>query len=78
MDLQWEAALDALEERVRAQEEAIAHFGRITAAGELPTVHTPLPSYLALRALALLERSRDVEAEVADHLHRLRAVRHAG
>jgi hypothetical protein len=76
MDTLWEAALDALEERVRAQEEAIAHFGQIPTA-DLPNVHTPLPSYLALRALALLERSRDVEAEVADHLHRLRAVRQA-
>jgi hypothetical protein len=73
---QWEAALDALEERVRAQEEAIAHFGRIPSA-EVPKVDTPLPSYLALRALALLERSRDVESQVADHLYRLRAVRHS-
>jgi hypothetical protein len=76
MDPQWEAALDALEERVRAQEEAVAHFGAIPG-GELPTMHAPLPSYLALRALALLERSRDVESQVADHLHRLRALRHS-
>lgn len=72
---QWEAALDALEERVRAQEEAIAHFRRIPM-GELPTIETPLPSHLALRAMALLERSRTMETQVADHLHRLRAVRH--
>ncbi|HVV35252.1 MAG TPA: hypothetical protein VHC63_01530 [Acidimicrobiales bacterium] len=76
MNPEWEAALDSIEERVRAQEEAIAHFGRIAAIGEMPTVETPLPSYLALRAMALLERSRAVETQVADHLHRLRALRH--
>ena len=74
MDPAWEGALDALEERVRAQEEAVAHFGRIPAT-ELPKVETPLPSYLALRAMALLERSRDVESQVADHLRRLRVAR---
>jgi hypothetical protein len=74
MNAEWEMALDALEERVRAQEEAIAHFGRIPD-GELPKVTTPLPSYLALRALALLDRSRTIESQVADHLLRLRAAR---
>jgi hypothetical protein len=77
MDPQWEAALDALEERVREQEEAVAHFGRISDGAELPRVTTPLPSYLALRALALLDRSRAVETKVADQLHRLRAARHS-
>ncbi|HVT77415.1 MAG TPA: hypothetical protein VHD87_10320 [Acidimicrobiales bacterium] len=77
MNPEWESALDAIEERVRAQEEALAHFGRISAVAGMPKVETPLPSYLALRAMALLERSRAVETQVADHLHRLRGLRHS-
>jgi hypothetical protein len=73
--MNWEAALDIVEERVRAQEQAIAHFSVIPN-GELPAVDGPLPQHLALRAMALLARSRDVEAQIGEHLHRLRSVRH--
>ena len=70
----WEQALDVVEERVRAQEQAIAHFSVIPN-GDLPHVDGPLPQHLALRAMAVLARSRDVEAQIEEHLHRLRAVR---
>ena len=75
VDVAWERCLDTLEERVRAQEEAMSHFGRIPS-GDLPKVDGPLPSYLALRALSLLERSRALETQAAEQLHKLRVVRH--
>lgn len=75
----WEAVLDALAERVRAQEQAIELHGVVPpelAAAALPVADGPLPQHLAVRAAALLERMREVEARAGYELSRLRS-RHA-
>lgn len=73
--MSWDDVLDAVEERVRAQEVAI-YLHTPMPANPLPVGEGPMPPHVALRALALLEHSRALEAQASEELHRLRAVRH--
>ena len=63
--MSWADALDALEERLRRQEQALANGGEVTADQWTPAEGL-VPEELVPRAVALLERSRALEAEVAD------------
>lgn len=75
----WESVLDALAERLRAQEQAIDQHGVVPAElvdAKLPSADGPIPPHLVVRAMALLEQMRELEARAGIELGRLRA-RHA-
>jgi hypothetical protein len=68
----WADALDALEERLRAQ-EAVVLGSPIPPPDEgLPMLDGPVPPALLARALALLERSRALEERAVRELDRVR------
>lgn len=77
--MNWDDVLDALAERVRAQELAIENHGVVPTAlteAHLPKADGPIPAHLAVRAMALLEQMRALEERAGCELSRLRS-RHA-
>jgi hypothetical protein len=75
----WPSALDALAERVRAQRHAVELHGVVPsdlAGFELPLPEGDIPEHLVVRAMALLDQMREIEAHAGIELGRLRA-RHA-
>jgi hypothetical protein len=64
----WEAALDILEERLRRQEAVAAMSSDDLPDERPPDVDGLLPAELRPRALALLERTRRLEAQVEARL----------
>lgn len=75
----WESVLDALAERLRAQQQAIELHGVIPAeliGHPIPMPDGEMPEHLLLRGLALLEQMRELEAQAGIELGRLRS-RHA-
>lgn len=60
----WSDALDTLEERLRRQDAVVrGEAPAVTPAGPLPVPDGPFPAELLPRALALLERCRNLEVE---------------
>lgn len=70
--LPWPAYLDALEERLRRQAEVVFGGGSADGIGPLPEPDGPLPAALRQRAVALLERTRELEQAAAARLAQLR------
>lgn len=64
----WDAALDALEERLRRQEAVAAMNSGDLPDDQLPHVEGPLPPELQARAATLLERTRRLEDVVEARL----------
>ena len=67
-DAYWSTALDLLEERIRRQEAVIALQSDQLPDDALPVVDGPLPPSLRARALALLQRTHDLEQMVETRL----------
>lgn len=78
MSADWEAVLDALEARLRAQEAALEGRGPWPGdviAVPLPGLGEPLPERLRTRAVSLMARTRALEAAAGGELARRRAHR---
>lgn len=71
--LPWPAYLDALEERLRRQAEVVFDGGSPEGIGPLPQPEGPLPPELRERALALLDRTLDLERAATTRLAQLRS-----
>lgn len=69
---EWDAALAALEERLRQQEAVVEGRSSHPPTDALPMPVGPMPGDLALRALALLDRSRALEQRAGRELARRR------
>lgn len=70
--LTWPAYLDALEERLRRQSEVVFGGGSPDGIGALPEPEGPLPAELYERAVALLQRTQELERAAAARLAALR------
>lgn len=70
--LPWPAYLDALEERLRRQADVVFGGGSPDGIGPLPEPDGPLPAALRDRAVALLERTRELERAATARLAVLR------
>lgn len=68
----WPALLDALEEQVRRQQAALQGEAEAPPALCLPETLAGMPAGLAPRAIALLDRCRELEGRVAAEVRRRR------
>ena len=65
-DRDWPAALDAFEARLHDQLQALAAGGDPTVPPFVaPQMSVPMPDHLAERAQVLVQRCRDIEADLA-------------
>ena len=71
--MSWDDVLDAFEERLRAQEAAIAMQAPIPPDLPLEGGQDTMSAKSVLRATALLDRSRALEVQALTQLQRLRA-----
>lgn len=66
----WPALLDALEEQLRRQEDALRGEAEVPPMIRLPQMVEAIPDGLAPRAMSLLDRCRALEAEVEAEVRR--------